>query len=248
MSWRHIYDAALGCRSAPHCRVAGSPLPTDHPRLLGQALASNEVRSRSLLGVRRLISSAVRPTRPGGWGWFLLNGATVAVGVGWGDTDAVMEDRGLKHRARTATRRVPVPPPLCELIDAHLDTFGAGPDGRLFVPRRGPGGRLIPGRPRPVPNNTHTAVWQRARRLALPLAEQRSMLARRPYDLRHAAVSTWLNAGVPAPQVAEWAGHSVHVLMKVYAKCVYDQEEAARRRIEGALVGDAHGEGAENGR
>ena len=29
------------------------------------------------------------------------------------------------------------------------------------------------------------------------------------YDLRHAAVSTWLNAGVPATQVAEWAGHSV---------------------------------------
>jgi hypothetical protein len=51
-----------------------------------------------------------RPTHPGGWGWFLLNGATVAVGVGWGDADAVMEDRGLKQRARIATWRVPVPP------------------------------------------------------------------------------------------------------------------------------------------
>jgi CRISPR/Cas system CSM-associated protein Csm4 (group 5 of RAMP superfamily) len=35
--------------------------------------------------------------------------------------------------------------------------------------------------------------------------------------------------------VAEWAGHSVHVLMKVYAKCVDGQEEAARRRVEAAL-------------
>lgn len=51
-------------------------------------------------------------------------------------------------------------------------------------------------------------------------------------------VSTWLNAGVPAPQVAEWAGHSVHVLMRVYAKCIYGQEEAARRRIEAALNHD----------
>ncbi len=34
-----------------------------------------------------------------------------------------------------------------------------------------------------------------------------------PYDLRHAAMSTWLNGGVPAAQVAEWAGHSVEVLL-----------------------------------
>lgn len=60
-------------------------------------------------------------------------------------------------------------------------------------------------------------------------------MAQRPYDLRHACVSTWLNAGVPATQVAEWAGHSVDVLMRVYAKCIYGQEEAARKRIEAAL-------------
>lgn len=29
--------------------------------------------------------------------------------------------------------------------------------------------------------------------------------AKRPYDLRHAAVSLWLNAGVPATQGAQWA-------------------------------------------
>jgi integrase len=61
------------------------------------------------------------------------------------------------------------------------------------------------------------------------------LLAGRPYDLRHAAVSLWLNAGVPATQVAEWAGHSVHVLLKVYAKCIEGQDEVARRRIEEAL-------------
>lgn len=62
-----------------------------------------------------------------------------------------------------------------------------------------------------------------------------SPLARRPYDLRHAAVSTWLNADVAAPRVAELAGHSVHVLLKVYAKCIDGDDEAARRRIEVAL-------------
>jgi hypothetical protein len=56
-----------------------------------------------------------------------------------------------------------------------------------------------------------------------------------PYDLRHAAVSTWLNAGVPPTQVAEWAGHSVAVLLQIYAKCLVGQEELARKRIEATL-------------
>jgi len=54
--------------------------------------------------------------------------------------------------------------------------------------------------------------------------------------VRHAAVSLWLNAGVPPTQVAEWAGHSVNVLLRVYAKCVYGQDEVARIRIEAALA------------
>jgi hypothetical protein len=41
---------------------------------------------------------------------------------------------------------------------------------------------------------------------------------------------------VPATQVAEWAGHSVHVLLRVYAKCIVGQDEVARRRIEETLT------------
>lgn len=176
-----------------------------------------------------------RPARPGAWGWLHLTGATVAIGYDWGDSGEPTEDRSLKHRGKGVTRQVPAPPPLCGLLDAHLARFGAGPGDRLFVTRRGPGGRLIPGRPKPVPNNTYTTVWRKARQLALTPAQQRTPLAGRPYDLRHAAVSTWLSAGVPAPQVAEWAGHSVHVLLKVYAKCIDGQDDPARRRIEYAL-------------
>jgi integrase len=78
-------------------------------------------------------------------------------------------------------------------------------------------------------------VWARARTAALGPQEAASPLARRPYDLRHAAVSTWLNAGVPPTQVAEWAGHSVAVLLRVYAKCLAGQEDAARQRVAEAL-------------
>ena len=59
-----------------------------------------------------------------------------------------------------------------------------------------------------------------------------------PYALRHAAVSTWLNAGVAPPQVAEWAGHSVTVLLCIYAKCIAGQQDEAMRRIYDATQDD----------
>jgi hypothetical protein len=43
---------------------------------------------------------------------------------------------------------------------------------------------------------------------------------------------------VPAPQVAQWAGHSVDVPLRVYAKCIAGQEAAARLRVEEALRDD----------
>lgn len=55
------------------------------------------------------------------------------------------------------------------------------------------------------------------------------------YDLRHAAVSAWLNAGVPAPQVADWAGHLVEILLKIYAKCLDGGNDGLRQRIQDAL-------------
>ena len=53
--------------------------------------------------------------------------------------------------------------------------------------------------------------------------------------LRHTAVSTWLNGGVAPTQVAEWAGHSVTILLRIYAKCLAGQEGTALRRIQDAL-------------
>jgi hypothetical protein len=45
-----------------------------------------------------------------------------------------------------------------------------------------------------------------------------------------------LNAGVPPRQVAEWAGHSLEVLLRTYAKCMVGQEDVAKRRIADALA------------
>jgi integrase len=162
---------------------------------------------------------------PKGWGELVLESSTPMAGASWTDSGQRREERQLKHRARGETRVVPSPPSLTALLHAHLDSFGDGRDGLLFGGVRGGG----------LAESTYCRVWRKARVAVLSPAEVASPLARRPYDLRHAAVSTWLNAGVPPTQVAEWAGHSVAVLLQIYAKCLAGQEDTARRRIAAAL-------------
>lgn len=79
-------------------------------------------------------------------------------------------------------------------------------------------------------------IWKEARTYALIPDQVASPLAGRPYDLRHAAVSLWLNAGVHAPEAAERAGHGVDVMLRVYAKCIDGQREVANQRIIDALA------------
>jgi integrase len=173
-----------------------------------------------------------------GWGALRLTGSIQHSGADWADDPAtILEERALKHRARTATRFVPAAPPLVRALRWHIALHGHAADGRLFfVPTFGN---------KPVSKWTYTNAWRQTRKNTLTPAQLRSPLAARPYDLRHAAVSLWLNAGVPATQVAEWAGHSVHVLLRVYAKCIDGQEEAARRRMGGALGLDEDGDDEE---
>jgi hypothetical protein len=48
-------------------------------------------------------------------------------------------------------------------------------------------------------------------------------------------VPLWLNAGVPAIEVARRAGHGVAVLLTIYAHCIDGQAAAANQRIADAL-------------
>jgi integrase len=169
-----------------------------------------------------------------GWGEILLTNSLPRSGTAWTDSGRSREQRGLKHRANGDTRPVPAHPTLVTILRAHLKRFGVGRNGRLFV---GPYGGL-------VAESTYYPVWAKARKAALTPAEYRSPLARRPYDLRHAAVSTWLNAGVDPTKAAEWAGHSVAVLLRVYAKCISGQDQAAMKRIEEAM--NQHEQGTES--
>jgi integrase len=172
-----------------------------------------------------------------GWGRIVLTASASRAGTAWTDHGTARQERGLKHRAGNETRTIPIPPDLVRLLRAHIKRHGITLDGRIFQTARG--GLLQ--------DSGYNEVWTRAREQALTPAQQRSPLGRRPYDLRHAAVSLWLNSGVPATEVARRAGHGVAVLLKIYAHCIDGQADAANQRIAGALSEAAdpgRGEGA----
>ncbi|MER7008615.1 tyrosine-type recombinase/integrase [Dactylosporangium sp. NPDC000555] len=161
-----------------------------------------------------------------GWGEITLEKAEPHAGKEWTDTGENRDSRHLKQRVRGETRIVPSPPELTALLHWHIGEFGAASDGRLFVGERN-GAEL--------PKLTIVRAWKRAREEILTERIAATPLVKTPYDLRHAAVSTWLNGGVPATQVAEWAGHSVEVLLKIYAKCLDGSHVQLQRRIQAAL-------------
>jgi integrase len=164
--------------------------------------------------------------RRNGWGRIVLGASASRAGTAWTDHGTARQERGLKHRAARETRTIPIPPELVTLLRAHVRRYGTTPDGRIFQTARG--GILQ--------DSAYSAVWTQASKEALAPAQWRSPLGRRPYDLRHAAVSLWLNSGVPATEVARRAGHGVAVLLKIYAHCIDGQADAANKRITDALA------------
>lgn len=46
----------------------------------------------------------------------------------------------------------------------------------------------------------------------------------RPYDLRHTAISRWIEAQIPVAQVANWAGNSSEVIWKHYVNVTQEYE------------------------
>jgi integrase len=160
-----------------------------------------------------------------GWGLIEFSQTHSAAGRDWTDHGEVHEARAPKGGPKNAVRRVPIPPELVALLLEHIDAHGIGPEGRLFRTYRG--GIYQP--------STLWRVLQSARPLAFTPAQTASPLARKPYDFRHAGVSWRLNSGVPGPKVAEWAGHSVEILYRVYAHCLDDEDDRWYERMERAL-------------
>jgi hypothetical protein len=151
-----------------------------------------------------------------------------AAGRAYTDDGQVHEHRGLKGRIKGRptphARKVPIPPQLVELR-THIATYGTAPDGRLFRSETG----------NPIQPSTWRQVWQKVRAAALTPDQLASPLMKHPYDLRHSGITRRLNSGVPATEVAAWAGHSVEMLMRVYARCVAGLEDVWIGRMDQGL-------------
>ena len=46
----------------------------------------------------------------------------------------------------------------------------------------------------------------------------------RPYDCRHTAISRWVEAGIPVPQIASWAGNTSEIIFKHYCNTTQEYE------------------------
>lgn len=160
-----------------------------------------------------------------GWGWLTLAKTRPEAGKQWTDSGERHDDRGLKHRDADEVRPVPIPPALVAMLRSHLDEYKLADDGRLF--RTATGGMFS--------YSAINRVLRIARTYAFPPDRQASMLVNNPYALRHAAVSTWLNGGVSPPDVAERAGHSVNMLLQVYAGCLDGDTDRMNKRIDAVL-------------
>ena len=155
----------------------------------------------------------------------ILTAACPRTGSAWTSTGTPFQRRGLKHRPDGTIRVVPIPAVLAGLLRQHLAAFGTAPDGRLF---RGARGGMLS-------ESVYGRAWHAARRAAFGPDLAATELARRPYDLRHAALSLWLNATGDPAEVAARAGTSVGVLHQGYLHCMSSQHDTVSQQIETAL-------------
>jgi integrase len=156
-----------------------------------------------------------------GWGLARVRGATTEPGARYTADGGRTEEKGLKHRAAGAVREVPLPPVLVERLRAHLERWD---DELLF--------RNINGRP--MTSTSYQPVWKRAREAAW--ADRPELARTKLYDLRHAAATMMLRAGVPPAEVARRLGHSIDVLHRVYAGVLVEERDRSNELIDDDLV------------
>lgn len=166
-----------------------------------------------------------------GWGMLTLRETRPVSGKQWTDSGERHDRRGLKAREASTDRPVPIPPVLVAILQAHLREFGTAKEQRVFGNERGG----------VVGSSTYWRVWEEAREYALVPERIDSPLAGRPYDLRHACITRWLNAGVPIAEVARRVGNSPEVIHRRYHGCIDGHEDAANAKITKVLEeeGDA---------
>jgi hypothetical protein len=122
--------------------------------------------------------------------------AELHAGKHWTNSGENRDRRHLNQRVRGESRTVPIPPPLTKLLNAHINAFGIGTGGRLFISERNKD---------ELPVGTIHRIWR------------------------------WTRGYVCAEEVAAWAGQSIEILLRIYAKRLEGEQATMRRRVGDAL-------------
>lgn len=163
------------------------------------------------------------------WGVATVCGGTTTPGRRYTGTKEVWTDEATKTAVGTTTvRDVPLLPEVVMALRLHLELFrkGAHYDDRVFVNSRG----------KPIYPQNFERLFRSAReRIFKPTSLLYAKTT--PYSLRHSSVTNLMAARVPHAENARWHGHSVDVLLAVYAGFVSDDLNDAMQRVEALMNG-----------
>ena len=140
---------------------------------------------------------------------------------GWGRIDVTEADIDFDEpgEPKTGPRSVPIPPVLVRMLTDWLEQITVNStDELIFRTRNGT---------RPSASN-----WGRAWHRALESIGHRPL---RVYDCRHAAATTWLQAGISLGETAKRMGHSVETLVATYVGALDEAQDISNQRIEATL-------------
>jgi integrase len=157
----------------------------------------------------------------GGWGRATLRESEPSPGRRYTGTDSTRQRKALKHRPIGSVRPVPLPPPLVAYLRNHLDRWPS--NDAVFI---NGGGRTVTA-------ENYGKVWNRIKPVVW--GSNHPAAGAVPYDLRHTAATVMIRAGVPLAEVARRLGHSVDVLLRVYAGLFADDEERSNYAIDNEL-------------
>jgi integrase len=164
----------------------------------------------------------------GRWGWVTVDRTRrMGVTARWLDADEDPDEGPLKARSAGDARRAPLAPELVSLLRAHVSLFRHPATDLLFVDTEGTAWD---------PDAHWEQVWIPTRAAMFPVSDKsvrgRKLAQLRRHDLRHAACSAWLNAGVSPKVAQQWSGHSqLSVFLDVYQGVVEGETEASIRRL-----------------
>jgi integrase len=171
----------------------------------------------------------------GATGWLVVRRSRRRVAARWLDPEEDPEWGPLKDRDLAESRRVPINSILVAKLVEHRERWGQSPSGLVFHRNGHPFDLSVFDRD----------VWRPARtalfppRPDLPGGDPRQpKLARlRRHDLRHAACSWWLRAGVDATVCQRWSGHkTLSVFLDVYQGVAPGREDEGITLLERTIA------------